>query len=142
MGFKIPMEVDAEKNPDAVGEYLRSYFFAEKARARSRYSRGVQRQVGCYETFDWQRDVEPLPSLLIDDDHNHPLDQEPDDLCWACSSDGAKWTRGRKDGIECRWYWDGDGVLAFGLPDGHWLVNYDCKKDYGWTVIQDESELC
>lgn len=128
MGFKITMEIDSDLAPDAVGEYLRRDFFAK--------------EVGCYSCFDWRKGVEPLPALLIDEDHNHPLDEEPEELCWACDSEGAKWTRGKKNGIECRWYWDGDGVLAFGLPGGSWLVNYDCKKDHGWTVVANEREIC
>lgn len=114
MGFKITMEIDADLAPDAVGEYLRASFFSG--------------EYGCYSSFDWREDVEPLPQLAVDDYE----DGEPDFF----------WTRARKNNIECRYYWDGDGVLAFGLPDGQWLVNYDCKKDHGWTVVANEREIC
>lgn len=142
MSFKVTLEVDVDQNPDAVGEALRSAFFDEKM-VKPRHGLSY-RETGCYSTFEWQPDVEPLPSLLIETEHTHPEGEEADDLCWACDST-AKWTRGRKkfqnETIECRWYWDGDGTLAFSLPDGRWLMNDDCKKSYGWEILDREELL-
>ena len=119
--MKFWLEIDPEKNPDAVGEYLRSMFFREEK----------EHDIGCYTVHEWQEDVEPLPKRPVDFDL-------PDDL---------QWTRGRKlvpqgNGIhyvpiECRWYWDGDGVLAFHLPGGQWLVNSDCKKPFDWRLQEE-----
>lgn len=142
--MKFMMEIDPDLNPDAVGEYLRSAFFDEKVRqeraaAGHRSFRKMEiREVGCYSTFEWRKDVEPLPQLPISEEHNHPENEEAEDLCWACASEGEMWTRGRKkiqgNTIECRYFWDGDGTLAFQLPNGKWLVNNDCKKDHGWEI--------
>ena len=124
--MKFTMEIDSERNPDAVGEFLRSSFFDEK-NVESRW--GDYRETGCYQTFDWRADVEPLDSLPVDQEAS--LGEDP----------GMEWTRGQKDGIECRWYWDGDGTLAFHLPDGKWLVNTDCKKDHDWSLVDSVEDL-
>ncbi len=117
---KFTVELDSEDNPDAVGEFLRSSFFNQK---NVEESWGDYRQLGCYQTFEWREDVEPLDSLLVDQE----------DSIWTGDLN-LKWTRGQKNDIECRWYWDGDGTLAFHLPDGKWLVNVDCKKNYEWNL--------
>jgi hypothetical protein len=143
VGFKMTLELDADQNPDAIGEALRSRFFDEKIE-RTRDGREY-RQIGCYQTFDWRSEVAPLPDLPLSD-HNHPQGDEPQDLCWGCTADDAVWIRGEMlvEGelgspqavrpIECRYFWDGDGTLAFKLPDGRWLINDDCKKDHGWEL--------
>ena len=131
MSFKMLVEVDADSSPDTLGEALRSLFFDEKI-VKSR--NGDYKETGCYSTFDWQTDVEPLPQLgvrFFDEGEPFDINEEP----------VFRWTRGKKNGIECRWYWDGDGTLAFGLPDGRWLMNTDCKKDHDWDIVNDESEL-
>lgn len=111
MGTKFLVEIDAEKSPNAVGELLRKEFFAE--------------EIGCYSCFDWAEGVESLPDLRETD-------------CWG---ELAIWHRGRKKIgetlIECRYFWDGDGFLVFGFPDGTWLVNYDCKKNHGWSLTTE-----
>lgn len=144
--MKFTVEVDPEDNPDAVGEFLRRAFFDEKIK-QTRC--GPYREVGCYQTFDWQRDVEPLPEIPRSIVHNHSEDQAADDLCWACSAEGETWKRGRKSfpqgNIECRYYWDGDGTLVFilpSLPSGKpcYLINDDCKKDHGW-YLSDNLDL-
>jgi len=108
--MKFTTEIDSTRNPDAVGEYLRSEFFAEDP-----YN---ELSVGCYSVFDWREDVEPLDPEPVDNDF--PNDEQ--------------WTRGQKNGIICAWFWDGDGVLTFELPDGTYLVNDDCKKSHGWQI--------
>ena len=59
MGFQLTLTIDVEDNPDAVGEALRIYFFAEKVTTTKR-SKLTYRQLGCYETFDCHTNVEPL----------------------------------------------------------------------------------
>lgn len=118
--MKFTIEIDPEINPNAVGEYLRSEFFAEDPDEAF--------SIGCFSVFEWREGVESLVNL--------PL---------SCGDEGcgpgAFWTRGLKDDIECRYYWDGDGTLAFRLPDGKWLVNHDCKKDHEWELVDSESYL-
>lgn len=140
MGFKLTLEIDVDVNPSAIGEALRSSFFDEKM-VKSR--NGNYRETGCYSAFDWKADVEVLPELPLHTGHNHPPAEvgKPDDYCGACMDLGMTWKRGQKDGIECRWYWDGDGTLAFKLPDGRWLVNTDCKKDHEWFLTEDEEDF-
>lgn len=108
----VTLVVDPEENPDAVGECLRSIFFNEE--------KGKHK--GCYSVFDWAPGVEPLPDIPIENDPYFPED--------------SKWTCGKKGGFECRWYWEGDGTLAFRLPTGQWLVNYDCKHSYDWKLLE------
>ena len=115
--MKFTMEIDSERNPNAVGEYLRSDFFRQDGAG----------EFGCYTTFEWREDVDVIP----------PLDFPCEEDC--CPEE--TWTRGQKNGIECRWYWDGDGTLAFRLPDGTWLVNRDCKKDHRWEIVNSEHYL-
>lgn len=115
----VTLVVDPEENPDAVGECLRSVFFDEE--------KGKHK--GCYSTFDWAPGVEPLEPVMVDQED------------WLGEDEDLKWTRGRKDGFECRYFWDGDGTLAFRLPNGQWLVNSDCKKSYGWELKASEQDL-
>jgi hypothetical protein len=131
MGFKLTLEIDVDVSPDPIGEALRSKFFDEKIIPVSSRMMEVgcqpYRETGCYSTFDWQKDVKELPPILVDPDDDYP--------------NPATWTRGEKEGIECRYYWDGDGTLAFKLPDGRWLVNYDCKKDHEWMLLEPGEEI-
>lgn len=130
MSFKMTLTIDVEDNPDAVGEGLRSLFFHEEIEPTSARMREVgcqpYRRMGCNDTFDWQKDVKELPAL--------PVLMDEDEECEAFPE--LNWTRGEKNGIECRYFWDGDGTLAFKLPDGCWLVNYDCKKNHGWELLE------
>lgn len=124
--MKFTIEITAEENPDAVGELLRSKFF--------KIGPG---EVGCYSVFEWQDDVQPLPSVPVAQ-HNHDPKIEADDFCEACDCDNGRYTRGKKAGIECRWFWDGDGFLAFKLPGSdEWLFNSDCKKSHGWDLHKE-----
>lgn len=131
MGFKMTITVDVDSCPDAIGEALRSKFFAEEIIPVSPRMREVgcqpHRTRGCYNTFDWQKDVKALPPLPVCPDEEGEAEAFPE----------LNWTRGEKEGIECRYFWDGDGTLAFKLPDGSWLVNYDCKKDHGWELAEE-----
>jgi len=131
MGFKMTIEVDVDNNPDAVGECLRSAFFDEKVINRHAEGHEEYREVGCYETFDWNDGVIPFPPTPVLVQSGEP------DLMWT----RAKLRRLIFGQIECRYVWDGDGTLAFHLPDGRWLVNTDCKKSYGWALVDSEEEI-
>ncbi len=121
------IEVTPEDNPDSVGELLRSKFFK---------ANGVD-EIGCYTTFEWRDDVEPLPSVPVAQ-HNHHPEVKAHDYCEACAGGNEMYTRGRKEGIECRWFWDGDGTLAFMIPGSdEWLFNSDCKKSHGWELHKE-----
>lgn len=112
--MKFTTEIDTEVDPPrAVGEYLRSRFWDQ-----------TEGKYGCYSTFTYCPDVEELP------DEPEPSSDPDwyDDIVWHC----AQW-----NGIKCRWYWDGDGMIEFTFPDGRVLRNSDCKKDYEW-----EWDLC
>ena len=144
--MKFKMEIDPEDNPDAVGECLRSAFFQEKVVKhgfRDGKTYHLQREMGCYQTFDWQKDVAPLPSLPVEEEHNHPVNEEAEELCWACDSE-IQWTRAKKtfqgQEIECRWFWEGDGTLCFLFSNGSVLMNNDCKKDHGWCLHSSYAE--
>ena len=104
--LKWLFEVDTETSPaNSVGEFLRSQFWDQSG---DKY--------GCYSTFTYRDGVEALP-----------LEVDGEGTDWE-----IKWQCARWNGVECRWYWDGDGVLQFIFPDGSVLENSDCKKDYTW----------
>ncbi len=116
--MEFTITINSADDPDAVGELLRGRFFNTPHDG-----------VGCYSHFDWAESVEGLPSEPVECD---PLYDD---------GDGLAWTRGIMDGIECRWYWDGDGTLEFVFPDGSFLSNDDCKKDHFWKhCLGDDSE--
>lgn len=145
--MKFTIAVTPEESPDAVGELLRSVFFDEKM-VGSRFG-GNLRETGCYTTFDWRKDVEELPPLVV-----------RGEMGGKAPSHALKWTRGKKkfctgqslsrlnpkedsvlyEEVECRWFWDGDGTLVFLFPDGSCLVNEDCKKDHGWEYLEEPPE--
>lgn len=102
------MEEAAPGLPNEVGEFLRAVFFKDH---------GKNDLYGGYSTLDWAETVTPLESCPVEGD-----DWDPP----------CKWTRGEMGGIECRWYWDGDGVLEFVFPNRGVLSNSDCKKSYRW----------
>lgn len=74
-------------------------------------------KVGCYSTFEYRPDVVILTQLQTED--------------------SVVWNRVIWNNIECRWYWDGDGVIVFAFPDHTLLVNYDCKKGHTWEWEED-----
>lgn len=100
--MEFTISINPQDNPNAVGELLRSRFFDEKD------------GFGCYTSFDWAPGVQALSDESVEDD------------------EGMSWRRATLDNIECRWYWDHDGTLEFHFPDGSFLSNDDCKKDYRW----------
>jgi hypothetical protein len=107
--MKFNIEIDTEtSDPDTLGECLRNMFFAEEWSWYGPWSSGKYRKLGCYSTFEVAPGVEELPQRGA----------------WSCFR--------HSNGIEMRYFWDGDGSLAFILPDGRVLINTDCKKTYDW----------
>ena len=105
MRIYIPgREVNPEDEPDLAGERLRDLFFDQ--------TKGL----GCYYSFDTRPRVVGLGESPIGGEWNEGIN-------WQCFQLGS---------FEMRYYWDGDGVLQFRLPDGSWLSNSDCKKSYNW----------
>ena len=132
--MRFNVSIDPELNPDAVGEYLRSEFFDEKSRPYGEWP--TYKETGCYDTFDWQKDVTPMDSTPVDTSNS----LGDDDLNWVRSSKILSSKIISNDDvpviIECWYYWDGDGTLGFLLPNGQFLVNNDCKKDRGWVLAE------
>jgi len=124
MIINITINLDDLENEDSylhncLGETLRDQFFDQ--------SKGL----GCYSSFDVKSDVIELES--------EPLD--PNDI----SEYALYWKRYSKvfndQSIEMRYYWDGDGVLEFILPNGVILSNGDCKKTYRWKTFNQNDCL-
>ena len=126
------IQINAKDNPNLVGEYLRHLFFKQD-RVGPNYT------FGCYSTFDLRENVverpkQPVPEWGHSDDPDK-LITFADETCeyhFTCaeleSIDGT---------IKMLYYWDGDGFLSFILPDGSYLYNDDCKKDYGWKIVDN-----
>lgn len=110
--MKFTVELDPVQDPDAVGEMLRAKFFVQDPQKLS---------FGCYSSFELQPGVRELPETPAVD----------------CEEDRLMWHNATLDGIVMSWYWDGDGVLKFTLPDGSYLINTDCKKPYDWYFCVD-----
>ena len=120
----VPIPV-IDSDPNVLGEHLREETF-------------VGEGYGCYSTFDVRPDAEDLGHEAamkffdVDPSADWPLDVQ------------FEGRRFRYQGliIDCFWYWDGDGTLAFRIT--HPLLgllrvieNNDCKKAYYW----DDADL-
>lgn len=110
---------------NTLGEYLREQTFDPTD------------GYGCYESFKYREDAEPLPADDARDffARSEEVDQliEYHGVAW-CDEDGDLT-------VCCYWYWDGDGVLAFDVFDAsatllRSIKNTDCKKSNRWV---DES---
>ncbi len=113
MKFTTTIDTDHD-SPNVIGEFLRGRFFDEKIKRSSLI--GEYRETGCYSTFELRPDVKPLPDLVIGTE--------------------LPWTRAMSpEGIEMRYSWDGDGVLAFFIPNGPVICSADCKKDDEWESL-------
>jgi hypothetical protein len=104
-------------DPNALGEYYRDQFFVQ-------YKDGEYIGKGCYAVFDLHPNCETIPDELVD--------EEWDDLKWTVV---AREINGER--VVMKYYWDGDGILDFHFPDGSFLHNSDCKKDYVWEWGDD-----
>ena len=118
-------------HPDALGEILRAWAFPGN-------------EYGCYSTFEVREDLMPVRAGRREFEFlwGRPFDDEKNDINGWCSIDAEEIERVRwfkhPSGIEMGWHWDGDGTLAFFIPElideyhNGCVVNSDCKKDYGW----------
>lgn len=129
MTFNLP--IDARDNPNLVGEHLRHLFF-DQNRTGPNYS------LGCYSTFKLRENVVELPKQPVPEWGF--LQENPDkptlivdESCEYKFTCAELETLGGK--IKMLYYWDGDGMLSFILPDGSYLYNGDCKKDYCWKLV-------
>jgi hypothetical protein len=97
---------------------------------------------GCYSTFDVRPECEEVKATKREFEFlwGRPFNDEQvaDSTGWlsidAEEIDRIVWYR-HPSGIEFGWHWDGDGCLAFHVPElgSHALLrNSDCKKDYEW----------
>lgn len=110
--MKISIEIDPQKNPCELGEFLRSEFFKE--------------EIGCYSCFEWSKEVESLSPVLVEGE---------DDIFWTRGQKKIGF-----EFAECWYYWDGDGTLVF--SGKYWcLATTDCKKDYEWKYYRSLNQF-
>lgn len=117
--------------PDAIGEVLRAWAF-------------VGDGVGCYSTFTVRPEFERVTPSYAEflkmmgrpykppTEHSYGWGDTDDEILERMS-----WFK-HPNGIEMGWFWDGDGILCFYVPelkddyyDGT-VTNSDCKKSTGW----------
>src|SRR6185312_12602247 len=105
-----------------------------------RYWAFIGKGYGCYENFDVREDsnfsqMSPREVAIL---FGRPFDPnyEADNECLK----EAAWFKD-KSGIEFGWWWDGDGTLAFVIPEVGILRNSDCKKDHDWEFESSEADL-
>lgn len=101
------IEIKPQDHPNELGEILRKKFF--------------KKELGCYSCFSLREDVIEYPNY-IDADGNS----------WTC----AKLRVTGNEVVEMRYFWDGDGTLAFLFQDGRHIENIDCKKTHGWVYYE------
>lgn len=122
----------ARDHPDALGEILRAWAFPEKG------------HYGCYSTFEYrdgfvETGVTAREFEFIWGRPFRPDDTDPNSwgYCDVEEIQNARWFK-HSNGIEMGWFWDGDGTLAFYVPEledeyhNGVVRNSDCKKDYDW----------
>lgn len=117
-------------NENALGEILRAWAFVGG--------------YGCYSTFDLREGFEPIPSdrkhfeYLMGREYDETGSEDSgwvDDDAYVMKE--MQWYR-HTNGIEVGWYWDGDGILCFFVPEledddyNGTISNGDCKKSSGW----------
>jgi len=123
-------------HPSALGEILREWAFIGNA-------------LGCYDDFEvrpdfterkiTEREFQFLMGRSSEKDHDSFWD-------W---NDGEVFERAQwfvhPNGIEMGWFWDGDGVLVFYVPEltedgcSGILISSDCKKTDEWKFQEVES---
>lgn len=121
----------ARDHPDAIGEILRAWAFTGEG-------------TGCYSTFDVRPEFVAVPPTIREFGFLWGRDFREDDINpsdWGyCDTDAIKeisWFK-HSNGIEMGWHWDGDGSLAFYVPEleDEWfngvVCNHDCKCDHDW----------
>lgn len=119
-------------DPNFIGEALRDWAFVK----HDEYS------YGCYSTFDLIPEFKPMEFTEREFFflYGRKPDFENNDLYWYDDRDvfkRARWFKNIDNGIEVGWYWDGDGTLAFYIPEDNIVVcNGDCKKSNTWEFIE------
>lgn len=132
------LSIDARDNPNLVGEHLRHLFF-DQNRVGPNYT------LGCYSTFKLRENVVELPKQPVPewDCENEPnAFLKCDETCenfFTCAEifNCKKFQISNNRSIKMLYYWDHDGFLSFVLPDGSYLYNSDCKKDYCWKLVDN-----
>jgi len=118
-------------HPNVLGEIMRAWAFPGEG-------------TGCYSNFDVRCDFEEVAAtprefaMLWGREYNSD-DENPNE--WGYYDveeiEAIRWFK-HPSGIEMGWHWDGDGMLAFYIPEQEdkfysgVLINSDCKKDYAW----------
>lgn len=124
------------ESPDAVGEVLRKWAF-------------VGEGVGASSNFDVHPDfeeVEEKTAIHFLRLFGRPFDSRNGGFdSWGDSDsyiiENMRWFR-HPTGIEMGWYWDGDGLLSFYVPEledefySGCISNSDCKKMHGWDFVE------
>lgn len=110
--MKITFNLISIGDPNTLGELLRKYCFVGDGH-------------GCYDSFELRPEFEKCEP-----------DQTIVELCCGEYEEKENISGYRAGSLEVYWFWDGDGTLVFRTPD-FLVVNYDCKKDWGWTFGRD-----
>jgi hypothetical protein len=111
--MKFHLEIDPEKDADAVGEHLRGFFFDQ-----------TEGQ-GCYESFKLNEGVSLLDPQILQEE------------TWTCASLVYRGNTICGERIKMMYHWDGDGTLIFIFNDGSGIYNNDCKKDHTWRYLHN-----
>lgn len=124
-------------HPNALGEILREWAF-------------IGNGYGCYENFDVREEFikQPITEREFKFLMSRPSEVDHENT-WGFWDEDV-FTRGEwykhPNGIEMGWFWDGDGTLAFFIPEmadeiyTGILINGDCKHDNEWD-FQDYDDI-
>lgn len=111
--------------PNALGEFLRDWFFAKPADGSWSY--------GCYTTFVVRPEARHASPELIQSFFEEEWEEGLSFYGYLCRSGELV--------VGCFWYWDGDGDLSFVVYHHGKVVriirNTDCKKAGNW-IENDE----
>jgi len=118
-----------EINANTLGELLRENFWDQS-----------DDTLGCYSSFNYREGVieSTIKTYAINFFGPDDLEDWDDYAEEASHLDMHQAYRLIGDGIaiDCYWYWDGDGVLAFRIMQRgrviRTIINTDCKKTYEW----------
>jgi len=121
----------SKEHADALGEILRAWAF-------------VGEGYGCYSNFKVRPEFEKVEPTVREFKliMGRPFSADTRDTGWGDPDsyymEAIRWYK-HPSGIEMGWIWDGDGLLAFYVPeleDEYYngvISNSDCKKDSGWN---------
>lgn len=115
--------LSSRSHANSLGEILRAWAFPE--------------EYGCYSSFDVRPEFVKVEATTREFRFLCGREFEPDHGYDAEEISRIQWFK-HPNGIEMGWHWDGDGTLAFFIPElieprySGALVNTDCKKDNCW----------